>query len=276
MQNTKKLIIPFCLFVAIILMVAIYSIIKQFMKLLIEGQKKINYIGGDDEQYFLKHKLFMQTTYHTTLLRSHSKLFLIVFLIAISLCSCASPLISKTNHYFPVKNREQRASSLGFSIVPPSGINWFEKLNDNSLYYLKKIQTNDYSIYTKATEIHLDDQKLEAGNFLQYVKDGKKLTTASGDYRNVSFRYTQDKELSPLCIRYVQDYEDHGIKNLKKDEFIRVQKNGLVCMHPEAPENGVDMFYIESVRQSATQQDQTYKDEGEFFLSSLKFHPIGG
>lgn len=218
----------------------------------------------------------MQTTYHTTPLRSHFERFLIVFLLSISLCSCASPLISQTNHYFPVKNREQRASSLGFSIAPPSGINWYEKLKDNSLYYLKKIQTNDYSIYTKATEIHLDDKELEAGKFLQYVKNDKKLTPTSGDYRNVSFRYIQDKELSPLCIRYVQDYEDHGIKNLKKDEFIRVQKKGLVCMHPEAPENGVDMFYVESIRQSPKQQDQSYKDEGEFFLSSLKFHPIGG
>ncbi len=214
----------------------------------------------------------MKTPSHTALPRSYSVLFFIVFLISISLCSCAS----QTNHYFPVKNRDQRASSLGFSIMPPSGIDWYEKLNNDSLYYLKKIPTNDYSIYTKATEIHLENKELEAGNFLQYVKDAKKLTTASGDYRNISFRYTQDKDLSPLCIRYVQDYEDHGLINLKKEEFARVQKKGLVCMHPETPKNGVDMFYVESVRQSPVQQDKSYKDEGEFFLSSLKFHPIGG
>jgi hypothetical protein len=218
----------------------------------------------------------MKTTLRAILLRSHSEHCLIVFLFLISLCSCTSPLISQTNHYFPVRNQDQRASSLGFSIVPPSGINWYEKLNDNSLYYLKKIPTNDYSIYTKATEIHLGDQGLDAEKFIQYVENGKKLTATSGDYRNVSFRYTQEKALSPLCIRYVQDYEDHGIKNLKQNEYIRVQKKGLVCMHPEAPKNGVDMFYVESVRQLPALRDQSYKEEGEFFLSSLKFHPIGG
>ncbi|MBU1566736.1 MAG: hypothetical protein KJ630_14050 [Proteobacteria bacterium] len=215
----------------------------------------------------------MNDTLKATLLQSHSGQSLIAFLLLISLCSCAS---SYTNHYFPVKSREQRASSFGFSIAPPSGIGWYEKLNDNSLYYLKKIQTNDYSIYTKATEIHLDRSELETDKFLKYVKNDKKLNTSSGDFRNVSFRYTLDKKLSPLCIRYVQNYEDHGIKNLKDEDFVRVQKNGLVCMHPETPENGVDMFYVESVKQSQDHQDRTYKDEGEFFLSSLKFHPVSG
>ncbi len=218
----------------------------------------------------------MKNPIHTTFFRSTSGLFLSFLLVLISLCSCASPLTSTANHYFPVKNRIDRASSLGFSIAPPSGVGWYEKLNDNSLYYFKKIQSQDYSIYTKATEIHLDNTDLEADRFLQYVKNVKKLNASSGDFRNVSFRYSHDKELSPLCIRYVQDYEDHGIKNLKKDEFVRVQKNGLVCMHPETPKNGIDMFYVESIRQSHAQQDQSYKDEGESFLSSLKFYPVRG
>jgi len=217
----------------------------------------------------------MNNSLHANLFRSYSGVLLIVFLLLISLCSCASPL-SYANHYFPVKNRAHRASSLGFSIAPPSGIDWYEKLSDKSLYYLKKIQTDDYSIYTKATEIHLDGSELEVGRFLQYVKNDKKLNTTTGNLRNVTFSYTLDKDLSPLCIRYVQDYEDHGIKNLKKDEFVRVQKSGLVCMHPETLENGVDMFYVESVKQSQADQDQTYKDEGEFFLSSLKFHSVRG
>jgi hypothetical protein len=218
----------------------------------------------------------MKISLHTTFFRPTSGLFLSFLLVLISLCSCASPLISSSNHYFPVKNRIDRASSLGFSIAPPSGVGWYEKLNDKSLYYLKKIQSQDYSIYTKATEIHLDNTDLEADRFLQYVKNVKKLNASSGDFRNVSFRYSHDKELSPLCIRYVQDYEDHGIKNLKKDEFVRVQKNGLVCMHPETPKNGIDMFYVESTKQSHAQQDQSYKDEGESFLSSLRFYPARG
>jgi hypothetical protein len=47
-------------------------------------------------------------------------------------------------------------------------------------------------------------------------------------------------------------------------------------MHPKAPKNGVDMFYVESIRQSPLPTNQSFKNEGEFFLSSLKFQPIGG
>ena len=205
---------------------------------------------------------------------SHSQTLSATSVFLLLLCSCAIPS-SYTNHYFPVKNRTERASTLGFSITPPSGVNWYEKLNNNSLYYLKKVQTNNYSIYTKATEIHLDNSELESERFLQYVKNDKKLTT-NGDYRNISIRFAQEKELSPLCIRYFQNYEDHGNKTLKKNEFVRIYKNGLVCMHPETPENGIDMFYVESFMDSRGELNQSYKDEGEFFLSSLKFHSVDG
>lgn len=211
----------------------------------------------------------LKTAPHRTIfLRSFTGSFL-SFCLFFSLCCCSSPY---TNHYFAVNNHEQRASSLGFSIAPPSGVGWYEKINNNSLYYLKKITSDDYSIYTRATEIHLDDSELEAERFLQYVKNNKSLNTASGDCRNVSFHYTHDTALSPRCIRYTQSYDDYGIKNLKKNEFVRVRKNGLVCMHPENLHNGIDLFYTESAVQSPEAQYQSYRDEGESFLNSLKFH----
>lgn len=218
----------------------------------------------------------MKRTCPTTHLEALWKWLPSILTLSCLLCSCASPLLSSSNRYFPVQNRDLRANSLGFSISPPSGSGWYEKLNDKSLYYLKKIQRDDYSIYTKATEIHLENSELEIDSFLQFVKNNKKLDTTSGHYRNVSLRITVNKDLSPLCVRYFQDYEDHGKKHLNTDEYIRVQKNGLLCMHPETPENGVDMFYAESFRQSPPRQDQSFKDEGEFFLSSLKFHSAGG
>ncbi len=205
---------------------------------------------------------------HAIFLRSFAG-FLLSFCLFFALCSCGSPY---TNHYFAVNNHEQRASSLGFSIAPPSGVGWYEKINNNSLYYLKKIPSDDYAIYTKATEIHLESSELQADRFVQYVKKNKSLNTSSGDYRNVSFRYTHETALSPLCIRYNQSYDDYGLKNLKKNDFVLIRKNGLVCMHPENPQNGIDIFYAESAVQSQGAQYLSYKDEGESFLNSLKFH----
>lgn len=202
----------------------------------------------------------------------HSPVYLLVLLFIISLCGCAAQTNSFSNHYFPVNNTKKRESSLGFSITPPSGAGWFEKLNNDSLYYLKKITAKDYSIYTKATEIHIPDVDLESEKFLQFVKDTRQLNVNSSDYRNISTSYTVDPELSPLCVRYYQKYEDHGNKNLKEDDFIKIRKSGLVCMHPDTLSEGVDMFYVESFLQSQASGNTSYKEEGESFLGSLKFH----
>ena len=108
--------------------------------------------------------------------------------------------------------------------------------------------------------------------FLQFVKTVKQPSNASSDYRNISTDYAVDPELSPLCVRYSQNFEDHGNKNLRRDDFIRIQKIGLMCMHPDSLVNGVDMFYVESYLQSRASGNPSYRAEGEAFLSSLKFH----
>lgn len=202
-----------------------------------------------------------------------SLLYLPVLLLIISLCGCAAQSNSSTNRYYLVNNNKKRESSLGFSIKPPSGSGWLEKLSNDSLYYLKQTRTQEYSMYTKATEVHLADAYLEAGRFMQFVKKSKELSIDSGDYRNISTTYSSDTELSPLCVRYYQRYEDHGNKTLKPDEFIKIRKNGLMCMHPETLSDGVDMFYVESYLQSKASGHPSYREEGESFLSSLKFHP---
>lgn len=197
---------------------------------------------------------------------------LLTVLFIISLCGCASQTNSFSNRYFPVNNTNKRESSLGFSITPPAGAGWFEKLNNDSLYYLKKLNTKEYSIYTKATEIRLPAVDLEAERFLHFVKETREIQFKSDLYRNISSTYTVNSELSPLCVRYFQKYEDHGNRNLKADEFIEIRKSGLVCMHPDTLSNGIDMFYMESFLQSAASGNTSYKEEGESFLSSLRFH----
>jgi len=206
-----------------------------------------------------------------TVIRS-SLLYLPVILFIISLCGCAAQINSSANRYYLVNNNKKRESSLGFSIKPPSGSGWLEKLNNDSLYYLKQTRTQEHSMYTKATEIHLADTYLEAGKFMQFVKKAKELSIDSGDYRNISMTYSSDTELSPLCVRYYQRYEDHGNKTLKPDEFIKIRKNGLMCMHPDTLSDGVDMFYVESYLQSKASVHPSYREEGESFLSSLKFY----
>ena len=197
---------------------------------------------------------------------------ILTILLALLLCSCGA---SYKNRYFPVKNLAQRESSLGFSITPPTGDSWFEKLNNNSLYYLKKTGRKDYAIYTKATEIHLNPSELKADRFLLFVTRSKKPHTKSGTFQNVAFQIIPDNALSPLCVRYVLTYEDHSMKSQSKEEYINIKNSGLVCMHPDTLFNGVDMCYVESSLQSSQNSIDKINEEGEFFLRSLKFHSQG-
>ncbi len=191
----------------------------------------------------------------------------IMLFTVILFCSCAS----QENRYFPVKNLKARESSLGFSISPPSGARWYEKHNRDSLYYLKITEEKKYSIFAKATEIHLLENKLNKNTFVQFVKEKKKIHPAQGDYRNITFQYMTEAGLSPFCVRYFQKYEDHSKKEILQNDFIVVKNSGLVCMHPETPGNGIDMYYQESYLSSEKEPQKSFEDECEFFLSSLRF-----
>ena len=198
---------------------------------------------------------------------------LLVFLFLFTGCALHG---SSTNHYFPVRNHESRKSSLGFSIKPPSGPGWYEKLNNKSLYYVKKLPSTDYSIYTKATELHVNQTALHQESFLRFVKRRKNLDRSSGRYRNITSRYTVAREISPLCVRYSQAYDD--LRDGKRPDklYVRVNTQGLMCMHPRRPESGVDMFYVESyLPDKRTVIPPLFQQEAEYFLKSLEFDPRG-
>lgn len=203
------------------------------------------------------------------------KRFVVVLLLLFFFCSCSSKR-SYHNRYFPVKNLEKRESSLGFHIRPPVGPNWFEKVNNKSLYYLKKTNYRQYTIYTKATEIHLDNPRMDAAQFLSYVKRQKGTISNNSNFKNVSVRYTQNTSLSPLCVRYLQHYDDYSSAGSRNSGYVKVKNKGMVCMHPQHPKNGVDMYYQESYRQTIEGVKNSFKDEAETFLSSLTFTSAKG
>jgi hypothetical protein len=136
---------------------------------------------------------------------------------------------------------------------------------------LKITSEKKYSIFAKATEIHLPENELKRKAFIQFVKEKKKIPYTTGDYRNVKFQYFTDSKLSPFCVRYFQKYEDHSRKDVLKNNFIVVNNSGLVCMHPETPGAGIDMYYQESYLSSGNKLQKSFKNECEYFLRSLRF-----
>ncbi len=174
--------------------------------------------------------------------------------------------------YYPVENREPRVSSLGFSIVPPPGDNWFESFKGQSIYYTKKTNPKIRTFFTGATEIHTSKSFDTPEEFLKFVKKKKNFNRFPTRYKNAKNEYKIDNRLSSFGVSYVQTYEDHEAKNLGKNQFLLIKNHGLICLHPNSPKVGVDVYY--SDRFIPSKQNISFKKEGEAFLQSLKFLPI--
>jgi hypothetical protein len=194
-------------------------------------------------------------------------------LLPVMLCVCCAPT---SNHYFPVTDLKERNNSHGFSITPPSGNGWYEKLNNATLYYLKKVPSSDYAIYTSATELSFADNSLKAEDLLTIVERRKQLAPTSTTLKNVTLRVVLEPQQSPLCVRYTQEYEDHGTNTEANGQYVMIYKNGLVCLHPDTPNVGIDICYVESSRSSLHRSALSYKEEGEYFLNSLRFFTTSG
>ena len=188
-------------------------------------------------------------------------------------------LFSSCSHtgtrYFPVTDHKERSSTLGFSITPPAGSGWYEKLQANTLYYLKKTPGDEYAIYTTATEISLQAGKADGAALVEEVRHDKELVARAEGYQNVSLRLALEPWHSSLCVRYNQEYENHGVERMAAEDPVRIRKKGLVCMHPKTPRAGIDICYVESFR-SADPIATSYGAEGESFIGSLRFFSIDG
>ena len=105
---------------------------------------------------------------------------------------------------------------------------------------------------------------------MEYVKKIKTLHDKGKRFVNASSVFSWKENDSPYCIRYQRDYEDHEIKNLRHNTYVKVKNIGLVCMHPEFPKVGIDISYLEKIISGT--HPHSHRDEGEKFLSSLMFY----
>ncbi len=197
-------------------------------------------------------------------MRKITTTFIFITGCLILLASCAAD-----NGYYAVRDHKPLVSTLGFSIVPPPGDNWYESHRNESLFFLKLGKYKTYLLTTKATELVLNKTFDRQKDFMKYVKKIKKIHPKTNHFSNASSIFTWADSTSPYCVRYQQDYEDHGLKNLKKNDYVKVRNIGLVCMHPDSPKVGIDISYLE--KSVASAHPPSYEEEGEKFLGSLVF-----
>ncbi len=195
-----------------------------------------------------------------------------VFVLFLSLCMLSS-CGSVNTKYHMVKHHEPRRSSLGFSISPPPGDHWYEKLKNDSLLFLKIAESADsYAILTEAREVHLNRIFSHSAEFLAFVKNEKNKSLAAGSFKGAATHYRIEESLSEYCVRYQQYYQDHGMEGLRGRKYIVVNTSGLFCVHPDNPDVGIDVSYVE--KSLSDVYAKSYRSEGEMFIASLNFHSV--
>lgn len=193
---------------------------------------------------------------------------LLILLSLFILSSCGSV----SSKYHMVKHNNPRHSTLGFSVKPPPGDDWYEKLKDDSLQYLKigQATNHSYSLFTQAREVKMNKRMKHSLDLKHHVKNEKSGQLPVNGITNLQTSYTIDRAVSKYCVRYSQSYDDHSFKGLRRGRHVDVIVSGLYCLHPDNQRYGVDVSYVEKTLSSAALR--SYKAEGEMFLSSLHFH----
>lgn len=193
------------------------------------------------------------------------KIPLYLILISCLLFSCAA----NNGKYNLVRNTSPRVSTLGFTITPPPGKNWYERLHEDSLLYLKITAETNYLLSTRATEIVFDRKLKYRQDFIEYAKTQNSHFEKNARYKNCSFNYLFDKISTSKCIRYEHSYDDYGSDKKGKHPYIKVYNKGLICQHPSSPDLGIDISYKEESFPKTLQS--SFRNEGELFLNSLNF-----
>lgn len=175
--------------------------------------------------------------------------------------------------YHAVTNYKPRKSTLGYSITPPPGDNWYEKLENDSLYYLKINKSHrQYSILTEAREVQLNKDLKDSVELQSYVKSEKEKSLVSSSFENPNVTVQIEKSPSKKCVRYSQSYQDHKLKGLADGSYVDVAIQGLFCLHPDNARVGVDVSYVE--KSLSNTMANSYSNEGEKFLASLVFQQV--
>ena len=192
-------------------------------------------------------------------------------IFCVAVCAAASLFSScaSSNKYYPVHSKAPRISSLGFYISPPPGNDWYEKHLEDSLYYFKNTEGRDYALTTKATELIFQGGEDIEDEILEYIHRSRSIGMDNPDVHNSHFSYSVENISDSLCIRYQHSYDDYGYEKKGGHPFVRIFSKGLVCRHPHSPRVGIDINYMEKFLPEIV--PESFRDEGELFLSSLNF-----
>jgi len=191
----------------------------------------------------------------------------IISLLAISIFGCQTTF-TPPKGFVKINESKERKGSLGFSFMTPTGENWYEGFNPNSLVYLKKTEPSKLSFFAGATEVQFQSESKTDKDLLDFVKSYKKIKNKSR-FKNPTTDLTINKVNGIVCVNYKEQAEDHKAKSLGSHSFLIMTNVGRVCMEPKEKNKLVDIHY--SIRSVPKLNIDNFVSEGNEFINSLVY-----
>lgn len=194
----------------------------------------------------------------------------------------------------------ERLACPGFSILQPKGDGWFilplERLNHPAAVMLK--ESRCARVFAKLLAPKGEPKRIEEAHALVAIAwlielKGRRFPFGpegpSEEYlrfverllrerfpprlRPLEWKFSLDGSPGVNCVRYDISIEDRGLAALPSAAFISTMR-GLMCPHPDSPRFHVNVVY--SQRHLRGESPLPMEEEGEPFLRSLRFTPLGG
>jgi hypothetical protein len=159
----------------------------------------------------------------------------------------------------------------GYSVLPPSGKDWFEMGRDKQqVLFGKRIESRTHSFGATATSGVIIEKFETREQFQDYVNKMRFSDLGSDRYKVLEFSSDFDPAFPAWCVRYRAKTQDRAAP-FSVGRVLLFEHIGVTCLHPTIPELVVDVGYSERGRPAEISVE--LRGEGESFMRSLKFTP---
>lgn len=182
----------------------------------------------------------------------------------------------------PVANPTERHEFYGFSILPPSGDNWFidtrHARRGIPVSFNKRFGAGTsagaeaHSVVALVTADQVDLPYYSREAVLEHFRqDMKREWWGEARYKPVSFEGSEDRSLDAVCLRYSVTVEDRGVPGFVGTMFT-LSGRGFRCLHPYDPRLVINVGYSQRFRLG--KWIKAFDLEVAPFLKSLEFTPV--
>jgi ankyrin repeat protein len=190
----------------------------------------------------------------------------------------------KTQETKRITDPTRRLQFESFSVLPPSGENWFiQKQATDNVHFSKGTTRGEYHTVT-AFARSSDTEFASWANRLVLAREGllteqllslgakiQEQQWQDSRYKPLEARYALDSSLGKECVRFDFTVEDRGVPYAPGSVFV-LTVHDFYCLHPDSSNLVVYIAYSQRFLQG--EQALPIESEVEPFLRSLEFTPI--